>query len=240
MTQTTIHYQEPTNMFADLTLDATLEAMQTLVIPGKTPHVKLSYYFAVCSIRTSIEKNQDCADVLRGYANRPLPVNRDELRAQLPCLMSSQINTLYEIEKLYNAGVIHMNTGTTFEEQAAWRRSMTAAIPGMGEKTVSFALHIYSPFTCQLLTIDVWHIRRILGRFDVSKVQSIRTKQYLTYEQESLQDCKTLLECEDCEGSTKYAPIVLAACLWERTRRYYGATKVGSGYTSHARLSCYV
>lgn len=229
----------PVSIFSDLSLEATQAAMDALVIPSKRPNAKLAWWFAVCSIQTSVERNCQFACVLRAYADSPLPVNRDELRAQLKGVMTSQLNTLYEIERLSNEGIIHFNCGTTFESQSIWRRTMCAAIPGMGEKTVSFALHIYNPAGCQLFTIDVWHIRRILGKFNLThKENSIRTKQYLAYEQELLDDCRALQDCES--NGKKYWLVSYAACLWERTRRYYGRTKVGSGYTDHSGLSCYV
>lgn len=235
MTETTILYSQayPSEEYADITLDATEQAMASLVIKGKRPSIKLAFWSACLSTRNRLDNNCRQTQVMRQYVDRPLPVNRDELKVQLGALLSRTLNALYEIEKLYNAGIIHFNTGSTFEEQAHWRDSMAAAIPGMGMKTVSFALHIYSPDTCKLLTIDCWHLRRL----QVTDTTLTR-KQYLTYEQEIMGDCRLLNECEG-QGK-EYSPIVLAACLWERTRHHYNASTEKTGYQDHSGLSCYV
>lgn len=235
MTDTTIHYSQvsPTVEYASITLDATEQAMSGLKIAGKRPSIKLAFWSACLSTRNRLDNNCRQASIMRQYVDRPLPVNRDELKSQLGALLSRTLNSLYEIEALFNAGIIHFNCGSTFESQSHWRDSMVAAIPGMGMKTVSFALHIYSPDTCKLLTIDCWHLRRI-GVTDTT----IRRGEYLRYEQEIREDCKLLGECEG-QGK-QYSDIVLAACLWERTRHHYNASQGTGGYQDHSGLSCYV
>lgn len=214
-----------------VTLEQTQEAMNELVVPGKTPNGKVAFWSACLSTRNTLERNCMQSSIMRTYADRPLPVNRSELNSQLGGVLGRTLNSLYEIEKLWNAGIIHFNCGHTFEEQATWRLSMAAAIPGMGMKTVSFALHIYAPFECLLLTIDCWHCR-LLG-LDPDK---LKTKQYIQAEAE-LYQCITDLSHYEGQG---YAPIVYAACLWERTRQAYGNHQCKEGqYQSHAGLSCY-
>lgn len=217
-----------------VTLQETQLAMEELVVVGKRPNGKLAYWSAALSKRNRLDRNCIQSLVMRQYVDRPLPINRDELKAQLgPCLKST-INTLYQIEKLWNSGIIHFNCGTTFEEQDTWRASMVAAIPGMGYKTVSFALHIYAPFQCQLLTIDCWHLARIQA-----PTKSPKPAQYLAYEQEIFAEISIMASCEG-QG---YAPIVYAACLWERTRQasehHQRFSKV-DGYQDHSGLSCYL
>jgi hypothetical protein len=136
---------------------------------------------------------------------------------------------LYEIEKLWNTGIVHFNTGSTFEEQARWRLSMVAAIPGMGMKTVSFALHIFAPRECLLLTIDTWHEKRLCSIYG-----RVRAGNYLQYEADLYSD---IVHMSENEGKG-YSPIVYAACLWERTRQAYHPSMSGE-YSSHAALSCY-
>ncbi len=202
-----------------VSLEQTQAAMQELIQPG-TPRGKLV--------------TAKYASVLRGVADRPLPVNRDELRALLPGVMVSQLNTLYAIERLWNAGVIHFNTGNTFQDQFDWREATTAAIPGMGHKRVSFALHIYNPAYCLLLTIDCWHIRRFFG---LGTNESLRRKQYLDIEQMLRADIVYLAE-EEGQG---YWLITYAACFWERSRQGYHASECEDGdYQTHAGISCYV
>lgn len=226
---TTLYHER--DLRQEVSLLATAQAMQELVIPGKTPNGKLAFWNACLSTRNPLDRNCRQALVMRGYVNRPLPVNHDDLRGQLGAILTRTLESLYEIEKLWNAGIIHFNTGSTFDEQSRWRDSMVAAIPGMGMKTVSFALHIYSPETCLLLTIDCWHLKRL----GASK-QAIRRNDYLYYEQALRDDCVELAQ----EEGTGYPAIVYAACLWERTRKYFGASQCEEGYQSHAGLSCYV
>ncbi len=216
-----------------VSLEATQKAMNELIQPG-TPRGKLAFYFSACTIQTRLSATAKHAQVLRGYADRPLPMNRDELRALLPGIMNSQLSTLYSIERLWNDGVIHFNTGDSFASQFAWRESMTAAIPGMGHKTVSFALHIFNPSGCLLLTVDCWHIRRIRG---LGTNESLTRSKYLAIEQ-TLRDDIACLAMEEGQG---FWLISYAACLWERTRQGYGASECEDGdYQSHADLSCYV
>ncbi len=114
---------------------------------------------------------------------------------------------------------------------------MVAAIKGMGEKTISFALHIYAPEQCKLLTIDVWHLRRIYGRFDVNDIV-LRRKLYLLLEQEILHDIY-IMGTNEGQG---YWLVTYAACMWERTRKSYGASRseCEDEYQDHSGLSCYV
>ncbi len=113
---------------------------------------------------------------------------------------------------------------------------MCVAIAGMSMKTVSFALHIYAPFSCLLLTIDCHHARR-LG-IDPDK---LTTKTYIQAESELYSH---IVEMSHYEGKG-YAPIVYAACLWQRYRQSHGngntkAQCKDGEYQSHAGLTCYV
>lgn len=219
-----------------VTLDQTQAAMEQLIVPGKQPSIKVAFWNAALSKRNSLERNCKQAQVMRSYANRPLPSNQDVLRTELGGLMSSTLHTLYQIEQLANSGLIHFNTGDTFELQSKWRDSMCALIDGMGCKTVSFALHIYNPAVCKLVTIDCWHLRR-LG-WD-KKNESPTRAQYLELEQAILQDMQALYEDEG-QGK-QYWQVTLAACLWERTRQAYGKSDTKDGtYQDHSGLTCYV
>src|SRR6266851_715228 len=216
----------PVSLEGTVTLEQTARAMDALIVPGKRPNGKLAFWNACLSTRNFLKRNCSQAIIMRQYIDRPLPLNRDELHAQLGGVLGRTLNSLYEIERLWHAGIIHFNCGSTFEEQSTWRDSMCAAIPGMGMKTVSFALHIYAPYECELLTIDCWHLERL--HVDC---RTLRRKQYLAYEVEIRNDCWTLDTAEAAiDGG--YPLIVLAACLWFRVR--------GRGLTKHDGLSCYV
>jgi hypothetical protein len=210
-----------------VTLEQTALAMDELIGDG-TPNGKLALFAAVTSIHTSLTANKRMVSVLRQYVDRPLPVNRDVLRKELCNPFRSIVNTLYEVEKLWNVGLAHFNCGDTFELQSAWRLSMCALIPGMGMKTVSFALHIYAPKECLLLTIDVWHERRMQSVYG-----RVNARNYVKYENLLYKDIVTLAYLEGSD----YSPIVYAACLWERTRQ--AASGRTGAYQSHAGLSCY-
>ncbi len=219
-----------------ITLEQTNDAMRELIQPG-IANGKVAYWNACLSIRNDLGRNCNQAGIMRSYANRPLPINRAELRAELCNPMERTVNTLYEIEALWNEGTIHFHRGSTFESQSAWRLDMCAAIPGMSMKTVSFALHIFDPFNCMLLSIDCWHQRRI------SEERDLKPAVYLLAEEQTYFDIARLATDE----GMGYSPIVYAACLWLRYR-YEHSTKANrsknampeDGCQSHAGLTCYV
>lgn len=215
----------------EVSLEATQKVMESLIQPG-TPLGKLAFWNSACTIRTKLSITGQYAQVLRGYAFRSLPTNHDELRAQLTGIMDTQLETLYTIERLWNEGLIHFNCGSTLKSQELWRELMCAAIPGMGMKTVSFALHIYNPAGCLILTVDCWHIRRVCG---LGTNESIRHARYLALEAELRRDCALMAEREP-----GFWAITYAACLWERTRQHYGASEVKNGEYQEHDISCYV
>src|SRR5260221_658956 len=108
-----------------VTLKETAQAMAALIVPGMTPNGKLAFWASALSIRNSLAINCRQAIIMRQYIDSPLPVNHDELRAKLggQSVMMRTVNTLYEIERLWHTGIIHFNTGRTFEEQSTWRNS---------------------------------------------------------------------------------------------------------------------
>jgi len=214
-----------------VTIEETDRAMKELVIQGKAPNGKLAFYNACLSTRNRLDNNCRQSLVMRQYAEHPLPINKDELRDQLGRILTRTLNSLYEIEKLWHAGLIHFNCGGTFDLQSKWRDSMVALIPGMGMKTVSFALHIYAPSECRILTIDVWHLRRLH-----SVTESPNRKRYLAYEQELLTVDIPLLASKE---EKKYPIVTYAACIWENYRQYRGVSQGCGEYQSHAGLSCY-
>lgn len=214
-----------------VTLQQTQAAMEELIIPGKVPNGKVAFWNAALSALNELGRNCAQAAVMRTYANRPLPLNREELWKELgSCLFHSHINALYEIEKLWNAGVIHFNAGYTLESQLAWRRSMVAAIPGMSYKTVSFALHIYDYEHCLILTIDRHHLKRL----GFKRSSCSTPKQYLDMEKRLYALIDSLQAHEP-----GYMPLVYAAYLWENWRQEHGASRENGTYQSHAGLSCY-
>jgi hypothetical protein len=212
-----------------VTLQQTEQAMSELVQAG-IPNGKVAFWIAALSAINPVERNGVQGQIMHAYANRPLPLNREELWLELGgTLFHSHINTLYCIQELWNAGLIHFNCGSTFDLQCQWRKSMVSLIKGMGMKTISFALHIYDYKRCLLLTVDRHHLARLQYRCKTPSV-----KQYLQAEQDLYVLCNKLAYDEG-QG---YAPLVYAACLWERWRQEKGLGKQGE-YTSHKGLSCY-
>ncbi len=229
-------------------LQQTDAAMRELVKIGKIAHGKLAYFAGVLSIQTSVENNAAMAVVMRKYAFTPLPIDREVLRQELKAatqgngalsggIMSSQLDTLYRIEQLWNAGIIHFNTGYTFESQCVWRKSTVSAIRGMGYKTVSFALHIYAPQICKILTIDRWHILYFTGKTN----KGLTVKQYLDIEQRLLDACE-LVKFEAATNEQDYWLLTYAAFLWEATRLDHTLFPEKQYETdgSYGKLSCYI
>lgn len=224
-----------------ITLHETQVAMNELVQPGER-NGKQAFYAGCLSIQCPLENNSIRAQVLHQYANKPLPENREVLRSQLYVQgpmgglpMHSVVNTLYEIEKLWDAGIIHLNAGSTFASQAAWRLAMVSLIPGMGCKTVSFALAIYNAGDVAILTLDRWHFR-ILGE----KADSVPTSKYLKLEQRLMSMCLDVAYASAETDDRYYNPFVVSAWLWENKRIEAGKSSGNGKYQSHAGLSCYI
>lgn len=207
-----------------ITLESTYKAMSELVQQGQADG-KLALWAAALSVRNRLEVNCRQAQVMHQYAHKPLP-SPTVLREQLGAILTRTLNTLYAIETLWGSGAIHLDAGYSYESQFAWRARMVALIPGMAEKTVSFALHIYDPWHCQLLTIDCWHVRRMRSVFG-----AINKKNYVLYENQLMSDIHSL-----AGDNLEYPIIVYAAYLWELER----TGSVNGDYSSHAGLSCYI
>lgn len=207
-----------------VTLEQTQQAMLELVGNG-TPNGKLAFWFACLSTRNRLENNVRQALVMRQYTNQPLPADKEELRKQLGAILTRTLDCLYTIETLWNEGAINFNCGDSYEQQCVWREKTKKLIPGMGMKTISWALHIYAPFNCHLLTIDCWHCRAMGEKYG-----KISESNYVLYEQQLLKNIEVMKVTE----GTGYPVIVYAACIWARTRNP-GSTE----YPSHAGLSCY-
>lgn len=140
------------------------------------------------------------------------------------------MRSLYAIEQLFNDGLIDFECGNTLESQQAWRSRMVDLIPGLACKLVSWALFIYSPFDCKLLTIDTWHCRRLgLDQTLIAGSSVCKKAAYHKVEAAMLGECLGY--------APHVAPVITAAMLWENIRRANGASDTVE-YTSHRGISC--
>lgn len=219
-------------------IEETVSAMAEIEAGNQPASGKLAYWSAALSIRNKLELNGVYVRVLSRYVGEPLPE-----RGQLLCelgrrvgkkyprgLMGLHIDLLYEIERLWTAGEIDFDCGSTLASQQAWRERTVARIKGMGCKAVSWALFIYAPSSCKLLTIDCWHAKR-LG-IDPHSIAGSGACSKLAYKQA---EALLLAECQGLYPDV--APVIVAAMLWENTRQLAGASR-GERFQSHAALSC--
>lgn len=227
-------------MQQSVTIEETYRAMSEIAYGDKCPSVKLAFWNSALSSRMKLDLNGRYARIMASYVNKPLPLNREVLIDELgrkqgnklpQGMMFSHIELLYRIEKLYNEGKLDFNCGTTLESQQVWRKRMVELIPGMGSKLVSWALFIYSPFDCLLLTIDCWHCKRIgVEQSTVCGTTASKQAKYLETEKSMLSECQALYP--------QYPPVVVAAMLWENIRRANNASQGTNGYQSHKEISC--
>lgn len=224
------------------TIEETAVAMGELAV-GTNPSMLHALRVAGISPRLQLKNNIGYALRLCQWRDAPLPP-REELITDLKMalspradgslgpawgLMGMHIDTLYAIDAFWfgNPGCQEYvtNIGETLDEQRRWRCWMNDNIWGMGFKTLSWAAFIYSPQTCQLLTLDSWHARRLA--VDPSSVARDLLSSHTLYMQ--LED---RVIAEVSEKYPCYLPTVGAACEWYNARN--------SGPESHAGLNCRV
>ena len=222
------------------TIEQTANAMAELS-NGTDPSMLHALRAAALSPRVKLMCNAGYATALCPWRNDPLP-GREELIGILaqatrtdgsgkPAwgLMQSHIDTLYAVDAFWfgrgNWSTVAEDIGNDLDSQRAWRCGMNSLIRGMGFKTLSWAAFIYSPGTCQLLTLDSWHARRL--QVDGTLLARDNSASHALYEQlESL----TIAEVNTLYPG--YMSTVGAACLWYNVRN--------SGPESHAGLNCRV
>lgn len=207
---------------------------------GGDPSLLHALRAAALSPRMNLSSNSGYALVLKGWHDSPLP-ERYELRATLDQAMrtdgsgklaygrmESHLDTLYALDDFWFSGlwddVIH-GIGTTLDEQRMWRCRMNSLVRGMGFKCLSWALFIYDPLGCQVLTLDTWHAKRLV--VDAALLMRDTANSHKLYEQ---LESQTIAEVSALYPG--YPSTVGAACLWFNIR--------GQGYESHAGLNCRV
>jgi hypothetical protein len=213
-------------------LSTAREGMLELMYGDKSPSLLFAFRTAALSAMQPLEANGEYARMLAPYANRRLP-ERDVLEALLRSyhgphsLYHTHFDTLYVIDELYFNHVIDQPVDDldTFEKQSAWRERLVKLIKGMSYKTVSMALLIYMPLTCELVPIDRHHLRRY--GFDPDK--SLTRCKYLGLEARMQAD-------RNNEG---YPDVPLGLY----TAYYWGVQRDGeecyrNGRTSHQKMSC--
>jgi hypothetical protein len=211
------------------------------LLNGTDPSMLHALRAAGLSPRMNLKCNAGYATALCPLRNSPLPWQREELIDILDSavrsdgsgkpawgVMRSHIDTLYSIDEFWferGGKQIAENVGNTLDEQRAWRCKVNSLIKGMGFKCLSWALFIYSPDTCQLLTLDSWHAKRL--QVDGTLLARDNAASHALYEKlESL----TIAEVSTLYPGT--LSTVGAACLWYNIRN--------SGPESHAGLNCRV
>lgn len=205
---------------------------------GTEPSLLHALRVAAMSPRLKLSCNAGYAEALCPWRTSPLPP-REELvfvlaQAKRPGtdkpaygIMQSHINTLYAIDEFWWSSVrdYTYEIGTALPAQRRWRCWMNSHVRGMGFKCLSWALFIYDPLGCKLLTLDSWHARR-LG-VDYTTLCRDNSKSHVSYE---------AYESQVIEEVSKmfpgYLPTVGAACLWFNMRN--------QGPESHAGLNCRV
>lgn len=225
------------------TIEQTQAAMAELN-NGTEPSLLHALRAAALSPRLRLACNAGYAQALCPWRNDPLPWQRDALIGILdqairtdgsgrPCFgrMDSHVDTLYAIDEFWFGRNVEWNRsvaysmGEALDTQRAWRCRMNSLIRGMAFKTLSWAAFIYSPETCQLLTLDTWHARRL--QVDPTRLARDNSASHALYEQIESQVIEEVAELYPGYPST-----VGAACLWYNVRN--------SGPESHAGLNCRV
>lgn len=213
-------------------------AMAEISCGGQLPSIKLAYWASAASLKMKLHLNGRYTRVLAGYVNKPLPAREvllDELGRKpggnFPQgMMGQHVDLFYEIERLDNLGLLNFDAGFSLESQRLWRDKTVALIHGMGCKLVSWALFIYAPHACLLLTIDKWHCKRMgIDQAILSGSSDCKRREYFVAEERLLAECRGLYP--------EYPPVIVAAFLWEQARKLAGESK-GEIYESHAELSC--
>ena len=215
-------------------INDTERAMMLLAYGEHEPDMLSALRNSALSSRTQLISNAGYALVLHKYRTLRLPdrltlalelsqaTRQDGSNKKAWGLMQSHIDTLYAIDNAWFNGLISLDYGTTLTEQRVWRRRMVELIKGMGDKLISWALFIYTPTDCKLMTIDCIHCNRI--GIDQKQLSS-KSKGNAYYQQ--VED-KLIAECKALHPG--YLPTITAAMLWLNHR--------GQGITSHAGISC--
>ncbi len=226
-------------MKTSVSIQETHAAMTELLCGGNEPHVLLAFWSSAMSSMMKLHLNGRYTRILAQYIFTGLPEDRDELLDALGRkpgnlyprgVMGSHIDRLYTLERLYRAGHLNFDAGLTLESQQAWRERMLALIPGMACKLLSWALFMYNPLYCKLLTVDEWHCKRLgIDQHTISGKSTRKIAAYLAVERRMLNECQSLYP--------EYPPVMTAAMLWENIRIANGDSQ-GNGFQSHKELSC--
>lgn len=222
------------------TIEQAIDAMSELAQGDYEPSLLSALRNAALSTRMALINNAGYAIVLRKYRDAPLPdratlldelkqaVRQDGSNKPAWSIMSMHIDALYSIDRLFfdNDGLNLRaydvyNYGDTYESQSAWRDRLASVINGMAMKTLSWALFIYDPYGCLLMTVDTIHCQRV-GVQQCSISGTRHTDAYRELEQRIRKECLDLYP--------DVLPTITAAMLWLNFRQ--------QGITSHIGISC--
>lgn len=219
----------------EVSIEETDTAMAQLLYGTQAASIKLAFWNSMLSLQVKLPVNCRHARVMARYVNRPLPpmwqlinelggeATEDTITRFPSGLMTVHFKGLYAIESLYNQGMLDFDCGDELDCQRAWRDRMVDLIPGMGSKLVSWALFIYDPFNCKLMTVDTVHCSRI--GIDQRKLSGSGKAQRAYY-----RHVEDMLRGECLALFPDRLPAVTAACLWLNFRN--------EGITSHREISC--
>ena len=221
-----------------VSIQETYAAMAEILTGDKEPSVLLAYWASALSSRMKLHLNGRYTRIVSQYLFSGLPGREELLDVMGRCpgkqypqgIMGSHIELLYTLEHLHSQGRLNFDAGESLAEQQAWRDRMVDLIPGMGCKLVSWALFIYNPLYCKLLTIDSWHCKRLgIDQGTISGKSVEKRAAYLAVEKRMLAECRGLYP--------EYPPVIVAAMLWENARIAAHAS-LGESYQPHVELSC--
>ena len=223
-----------------------LASAQELNFGSQPASVKFALWIAAMSAQQSLEKNGVAARVLAAYVDSELP-DRESLYAELctwGCnVNNNHLNALYHAQELeWNGQLVTLGaySSPNIIDQLTWRKNAWDLFhpynettgkregKGMAWKTISFALMLLNPLSCQLVPIDRHHLAR-LGYNKNKGVQNYAT--YLRIETEIRQEAVK-------EGLATIPLALFAWKKWEEYRQLTGASTECDKLQSHILLSC--
>jgi hypothetical protein len=214
---------------------AAMQAALDLAEGNRAPSLKLALLFSVCSTASKLEgSNASMADLLRGYAERPLPSRETVigwLRASKANWNGQTLAALFTIDALASNGTLDRYSvePDSYDAWLTWRAELRAMVRGAGYKVVSLAAYLMWPLTCPILCLDRHHLRRLGGRWDPEHVPQSASL-YRAAEQELLADWMDL--CDDL-----ISPACFAHFLWSWERKAVAAEPADDTAADHTRLN---
>jgi hypothetical protein len=224
----------------------------TLLTLGKTPSVKFALQIAGCSAQQSLSGNGRMARVLAKYVHSPLPEQYElieEFKREKVGILPNHIAAVYWAEYLENEGLLDDITnsllsgslGNNYREQLHVRSYIYDLYHptvddngktkgyGMGYKTISFAMLLLLPLSCELAVLDRHHLARMT-----------KTVQTVGYGPTYLKIEREMIAERDAQSTSSTVSLGVYGWLrWEQWRQWVGASEATFGTVeSHENLNC--